>query len=419
MYSSALLKNIIVCILDMGNNDSKQKSTEQKGNFISRYINDLISPPSEFYYAYQMGNADRVRELLPTVAYNKKVCQLEPNGDMALHAAIRADHASIVALLLANGFSRIAINKESKTAYELAPNDEIRSLFHRPISELQARLTDKDANETLNILDLNEDTDNQAVYNSPEEAIQSRYMARFNRRPKLLRNIVKTMTEARSMETFEKLVREFQSLCDIKTGDQILLKNSFEEFLKTKNINKLIHLYTLNDLYKTIREHVSACTTLVYLNLSSLSQRADQGICYRGVGMTLYDVSRYYYAMKTPNSVVETRNFSSTSQDKQASIIYSGFGASRFDNLHSILLVFEFPTSCNTAINLSRTSEHLPPLSQFQDEDEVLILPYTLFKVVKVVEATETEPFLIYLQNVPVPEKSPISFLKEKPKYIA
>jgi hypothetical protein len=123
--------------------------------------------------------------------------------------------------------------------------------------------------------------------------------------------------------------------------------------------------------------------------------------------------------MKTPNSVVETRNFSSTSQDKQASIIYSGFGASRFDNLHSILLVFEFPTSCNTAINLSRTSEHLPPLSQFQDEDEVLILPYTLFKVVKVVEATETEPFLIYLQNVPVPEKSPISFLKEKPKYIA
>jgi ankyrin repeat protein len=263
------MNNVIVCILDMGNNDSKQNSVEQNSNFLSRFIDDFIAQPSEFYYACQMGNVDRVRELLPTVAYNKKVCTPEPNGDMALHAVVRAGHAYIVALLLANGFSRIAINKENKTAYEIAPNDEIRSLFHRPISELQARFTDKDVNETLNILDLNEDTDNQAVYNSLEEAIQSRYMARFNRRPKLLRNIVKTMTEARSMETFEKLVREFQSLCDIKTGDQILLKNSFEEFLQTKNINKLIHLYTLNDLYKTIREHVSAYTTLVYLNVSS------------------------------------------------------------------------------------------------------------------------------------------------------
>lgn len=135
--------------------------------------------------------------------------------------------------------------------------------------------------------------------------------------------------------------------------------------------------------------------------------------------MTLYDVSRYYYAMKTPNSVVETRNFSSTSQDKRASIMYSSFGAPRFDKLYSILLIFDFPMVCSTAINLSRISEHLPPLSQFQDEDEVLILPYTLFQVVNVVEATETEPFSIYLQNVPVPEQSLISFLKEKPKYIA
>ncbi len=46
------------------------------------------------------------------------------------------------------------------------------------------------------------------------------------------------------------------------------------------------------------------------------------------------------------------------------------------------------------------------------------ILPYTLFKVVKVTEPTEAEPFSIYLQNLPVPEQSLISFLTEKPKYI-
>ncbi len=132
--------------------------------------------------------------------------------------------------------------------------------------------------------------------------------------------------------------------------------------------------------------------------------------------MKLYDVSRYYYAMEIQNRVVKTRNFSSTSQDKRASLFYSCFDAPPVDNLYSILLVFEFLTPCKTAINLSHISEHLPPLSQFQDEDEVLILPYTLFKVVKVTEPTETEPFSIYLQNEPVPEQSLISFLTEKPK---
>ena len=366
--------------------------------------------------AYQLGNIDRVRELLPTVTYNKKVCEVESNGDMALHAAVRAGHEPIVALLLANGFSRIAINKDHKTAYEVASTDEIRLLFRRPISELQERFAKDDANRTLNILHLNADTDNQAIYYSADDALQSRYMARFNRTPKFLRNIVKTMTEARSMETFEEL---FQKARENQTKDYILLENSFEEFIRTKDINKLIHLYTLNDFYQTIREHVSAYTTLVYLNLSSLNERAYQGICYRGVGMTLYDVSRYYYAMKKPNSVVETRNFSSTSRNKDASIVFSGFGQTRADKLYSILFVFEFLTRCKTAINLSRISKDLPPISQFEDEEEVLILPYTLFKVVKVTEETPTEPFSIYLQNVPVPEQSLISFLRENPKYIA
>jgi hypothetical protein len=227
------------------------------------------------------------------------------------------------------------------------------------------------------------------------------------------------MTEARSLETFEELVKQFQTLRDNCTGDQRLLKESFDEFLETKDINKLMHLYTLNDLHKTIRGHASAYTTLVYLNLSSLSERAYKGTCYRGMGMTLYDVNRYYYTLKTPSRVIETCNFSSASQDKSVPLAFSGFGVPRLDNLYSILLIFEFLTPCKTAINLSRISEHLPPLSQYQDEDEVLILPYTLFKVVKVTDETATEPFSIYLQNVPVPEQSLISFLREKPKYIA
>ncbi|CAF4222697.1 unnamed protein product, partial [Rotaria sordida] len=97
-----------------------------------------------------------------------------------------------------------------------------------------------------------------------------------------------------------------------------------------------------------------------YLNLLSLFKRAYQGICDHGTSMPIRDVSRRYYTMKTPNSFIETRNFSSTSKDKRASLIYSDFGVSCLDNVYM--------------------SDYLPPISEYQDDEEVLILPYTLFK---------------------------------------
>ncbi|CAF2500663.1 unnamed protein product [Rotaria sp. Silwood2] len=118
--------------------------------------------------------------------------------------------------------------------------------------------------------------------------------------------------------------------------------------------------------------------------------------------------------MKTLSSVIETRNFSSTSKNKIVPSIFSGFAAPRLDNLYSVLLVFEFSSPCSTAIDLTQVSDRLPTISQFEHEEEVLILPYTLFKVTKVTEETDTEPFSIYLQNVTAPEQSLISFFRIK-----
>jgi hypothetical protein len=114
------------------------------------------------------------------------------------------------------------------------------------------------------------------------------------------------------------------------------------------------------------------------------------------MGLTLYDVSRYYYVVKRASSVMETRNFSSASRDENASIIFSGFDQTHASKLYSILFAFEFLTPWKTGIHLTRIFEDLPPISQFENEEEVLILPYILFKVVKVTEGTQTEPFSIY-----------------------
>jgi hypothetical protein len=104
-----------------------------------------------------------------------------------------------------------------------------------------------------------------------------------------------------------------------------------------------------------------------------MSERAYQGSSYRGITMTKHDVARYYYAFKTKGCVVEIRNFSSTSKDKEAAKMFSGFGNTLDHGLHSILFIYEFPERCSTAIDLSRINEKLPCISEYEDEQEVLI----------------------------------------------
>ena len=124
--------------LDMGNNNSKQMGVESSGHFFRPQFEGFSAKSSAFYNACKEGDIVLLRQHLPPILHEKILRQVEPNGDMALHAAARAGHASVVALLLVNRFSRTAINREGKIAYETASNDETRRLFHRSASELSA-----------------------------------------------------------------------------------------------------------------------------------------------------------------------------------------------------------------------------------------------------------------------------------------
>ncbi len=107
-------------------------------------------------------------------------------------------------------------------------------------------------------------------------------------------------------------------------------------------------------------------------------------------------VNSLYFAAKRKNSLKK---------------IFSGFGDKLGSGLHSVLFIYKFPERCPTAIDLSRINEKLPCISEYEDEQEVLILPYTLFEVVDVSEQTETQPFTIHLQNVHVRDASLLSFI--------
>jgi hypothetical protein len=78
-----------------------------------------------------------------------------------------------------------------------------------------------------------------------------------------------------------------------------------------------------------------------------------------------------------------------------------------------VLLILDFPNVCDQAINLSRISVDTPCLSEYEDEEEVLILPWTLFEVTRIRKATnEDEFYTIYLTNMIIPRKNLISTFK-------
>ena len=118
-------------------------------------------------------------------------------------------------------------------------------------------------------------------------------------------------------------------------------------------------------------------------------------------------------AMETPGTLLQTSSFSSTSMDRQVAEDFAISKKKRHEIDLCVLFIFDFPEVCDQAINLSRISIDTPCLSEYEDEKEVLILPWTLFEVTRVRKATnEDELYTIYLTNMIIPKKNLISTFK-------
>ncbi|CAF1490151.1 unnamed protein product [Rotaria sordida] len=375
---------------------------------------------SELYKAADNGDLERVRRLLPLHPRDQIIKPLEPNGDTALHTACRQGFYQIAFLLRQEGMRSDTKDSSDKTAYEVAANDEIRALlrpgdyhdenvkrFHET-----GRLPLFDALHMFYVYSNEKDAEknsqkNQGVVLSSDNAKQTRYMVRFNKSPAFIRNIAKKTIERQCIESLQSIINEVQKIRRNPEYDIY-----FNRFKTEKNPDHLLRLYTFNDLFKVIRENPDAYCALMSLHLERIAERAYKGKTYRGITMTKPDIARHYYAFKTKGCVMEMRNFSSTSKDRLVAQMFSGFGNELDPGLYSVLFTYEFLEPCPTALNLSRVNESLGPISNFGDEEEILILPYTLFRVVNVTEQTGAQPFTLHLQNVRARDASLLSFIR-------
>ncbi|CAF1149927.1 unnamed protein product [Didymodactylos carnosus] len=91
------------------------------------------SLPTDIYFVCRNGDVERVRQQLLTTSL-EEINKKQPNGSMALHAATYYGHGEIVILLLDSRARRSLKNNYNCIPYEEAPNEDVKKLFIRPLS---------------------------------------------------------------------------------------------------------------------------------------------------------------------------------------------------------------------------------------------------------------------------------------------
>ncbi|CAF3361425.1 unnamed protein product [Rotaria sp. Silwood2] len=186
------------------------------------------------------------------------------------------------------------------------------------------------------------------------------------------------------------------------------LLNKFLTDNSNEHIKYLIRLYTLETkFYSSLKRNPMALALPLYIELQTLKDRYFKGLSYRGAKMTDDEITTYEWAAHNRESLLQTRHFSSTSQNRSVAEEFADAVIETSDNMRNnrVLFIFNFPVQCDQAINLSRISDTQPCLSEFEDEDEVLILPWTLFQV-DYVHQDSPSSYTIYLTSVSLPQKN-------------
>lgn len=201
---------------------------------------------------------------------------------------------------------------------------------------------------------------------------------------------------------------------DLESRKANELLNKFLSDHPGGRIEHLIRLYTLEtSFYIALKQNPMPLALPLYMTLQTLKDRYFQGQSYRGAKMTDEDIASYEWTANNQGSLLQTKRFSSTSLTRSVAEEFSDTVNKNPDAVrrNRVVFVYNFPERCDQAINLSRISDTQPCLSEFEDEAEILILPWTLFKVENVQKQSSLS-YTIYLSNVLLPRKNMFSSLK-------
>jgi hypothetical protein len=330
---------------------------------------------SEFYWACRNNEFEKVKRLLKNMKLNE-VDKLEPNGSTALHAACFQGHKDVVELLLRAGADRAIQNKYKNLPFDEAKTEEIKQLFFR-VPNSNRLVSDTGAIEWELI--------NKTVLETATEE----------------RNLIKSVYDNNSGVTpidkmFEKIEKNYinEGLTNFDGIDDI--KRFFEKATKEQDPIWIIKAYTAEtDFYKILNKEIAGgankyqnerryiiALLMYHPKLDSLS---FTGTCYRVIQINNDNLKRYQIGCS-----LMIKSFVSSSIDKKITewFLNQQQSSSKQNNERAITkldgTLIKSWIMCIYHIKHRRTAVNIEESSQYANEGEILIMPYTVFKVKKI-----------------------------------
>ena len=397
---------------------------------------------SKLYLACRNGDVEYVRTYLQTSSDTAPgVNRLETQvNSTPLHAASYYGHKEIVRLLLEHGCDRHQINRYGMTAYQEAANDEIRQLFKRPTTgDNTRRFLDDSVEDCFDFVKRPDEDERGTV--TPPQATKTKkpsvqtYKTKVEKETEIgyattsiamcqskLGRFITDRFQRDAPMSWNSIGAKLQEIIDqevIATKDPQSrraneLLNHFLSSASDERIDQLIRLYTLETrFYGALKQNPIPLALPLYMRLQTLKERYFEGQSYRGAKMTHDEIVTYEWAAQNRGSLLQTKHFSSTSILRSVAEEFANAAVKQPAPVQHcrVLFTFRFADRCDQAINLSRISDTLPCLSEYENESEVLILPWTLFEVDSVQEESPLA-YNIVLVNITLPQKSLGSSLK-------
>ncbi|CAF1383870.1 unnamed protein product [Adineta ricciae] len=352
-----------------------------------------ISNADLFYEACRHNNIKLVRQLLPKLSYKEFIRQ-DMYGNTVLHIACENNYFDLVQLLLQSNFgqnphSQSILNYIGQIPCQCAFSSNIRSLFPES-SSMKNHFISID-----NVSLSNNEFEWIHLYENATDALDARFLMSITRSSWFIKRLLRFLMEKEAVNIVESLLKHYIT----KESEYKKAKEIFEEYIKTKNPKHLLTIYTMNTpLYNALHKENNAFSTLLYLHLDRLKQWSlSKCELYRGVTKDNFDdyqkiLRDYKKAKENTNHIIEICALQSTSLSKE---VAKCFADSINPESYAILFYFKFPNECPTAIRINE-------FSNFRGENEVLLLPFTLFKI-KDIKEDSPKYLIISLENVPVP----------------
>ncbi|CAF1189209.1 unnamed protein product [Rotaria sp. Silwood1] len=320
------------------------------------------STTNDFYYACRNGDIDKVREKLPTMTLDE-IDQIQANGSTALHAASYYGHTEIVKLLLEKGASRSISNEHKCLPYDETEKDEIKKLFLRQSAN---RFSD-DGSGHIDWMKCDAEV----------EALASNYRFRHSGFGWQSKNINYRLKYIKSEMSHTEKDR-------IKVFIETAEKDPFY-LLKAYTVESDFYIKLNKDL---ATKHFDQGTNFgitffidFFYNNPAFNSLSYIGKVYRGMTMTCDDLQQYAVGGKVMNKA-----FMSTTKDRNVAKQFAKNNLTHREKQHGEIV--KLSTLCTYEIINARTALNIESISEYRDEKEVLVGPYSAFIILKVHKVT-------------------------------